>query len=71
MAHFYRKVGQGYELKVALPKGKISEAGIKDVWAAFHKAHAAEYGHAFENSPIEIVNVRVSGIGRGDRILKV
>ncbi|MGD9912958.1 MAG: hydantoinase/oxoprolinase family protein [Rhizobiaceae bacterium] len=66
-----RYVGQGYELKVALPKGEISEAGMQGVWAAFHKAHAAEYGHAFENSPIEIVNVRVSGIGRMAKITKL
>ncbi len=58
-----RYVGQGYELKIALPGGTIDAAGLAGIWDAFHKAHAAEYGHAFEASPIEIVNVRVSGIG--------
>jgi N-methylhydantoinase A len=42
----------------------VTADGIAGVWAAFHRAHAAEYGHAFEASPIELVNVRVSGIGR-------
>jgi N-methylhydantoinase A len=59
-----RYVGQGYELKVPIPAGTITPAAMDQVFAAFHKAHAAEYGHAFEASPIEIVNVRVSGIGR-------
>ncbi|TXL79616.1 hydantoinase/oxoprolinase family protein [Vineibacter terrae] len=58
-----RYVGQGYELKIPLPGGTIDAAGLAGIWDAFHKAHAAEYGHAFEASPIEIVNVRVSGIG--------
>ncbi len=59
-----RYVGQGYELRAPLPSGEITPENLPTVWAAFHAIHAAEYGHAFEASPIEIVNVRVSGIGR-------
>src|SRR5271170_2459831 len=59
-----RYVGQGYELRVPLPPGEITPENLPSVWAAFHARHAAEYGHAFEASLIEIVNVRVSGIGR-------
>jgi N-methylhydantoinase A len=66
-----RYVGQGYELKIVLPAGEITEAGLKQVWADFHATHAAEYGHAFTESPIEIVNVRVSGIGQMPKITKL
>jgi N-methylhydantoinase A len=59
-----RYVGQGYELRVPLPDGEITEETLPQAWKAFHAAHAAEYGRAFEASPIEIVNIRVSGIGR-------
>ena len=59
-----RYVGQGYELRVPLPDGEITEETLPQAWKAFHAAHAAEYGRAFEASPIEIVNVRVSGVGR-------
>jgi N-methylhydantoinase A len=59
-----RYVGQGYELRVPLPDGEITEETLPQAWTAFHAAHAAEYGRAFEASPIEIVNVRVSGVGR-------
>lgn len=63
-----RYVGQGYELKIPLPGGRLDEASLAALWRDFHAAHAAEYGHAFETSPIEIVNVRVTGIGRMPKI---
>jgi N-methylhydantoinase A len=59
-----RYVGQGYELKIPLPEGTLDAEALAGVFDAFHKAHTAEYGHAFASSPIEIVNVKVSGIGR-------
>jgi N-methylhydantoinase A len=59
-----RYVGQGYELKIPMPGGAITHDHLDAVWTAFHAAHAAEYGHAFPASPIEIVNIRASGIGR-------
>jgi N-methylhydantoinase A len=66
-----RYVGQGYELKIAFPAGDVTEQGMADTFAAFHRSHAAEYGHAFTSSPIEIVNLRVSGIGRMPKITKL
>lgn len=59
-----RYVGQGYELKIRIPDGRLTSERMEEVWSAFHAAHAAEYGHSFETSPVELVNVRVSGIGR-------
>ncbi len=66
-----RYVGQGYELKIPMPQGELDNAGLEGVWAAFHKAHAAEYGHAFKANPIEIVNVRVSGIGTQPKLARL
>jgi N-methylhydantoinase A len=63
-----RYVGQGYELKIAFPAGEVTQEGLNETFAAFHRTHAAEYGHAFKASPIEIVNLRVSGIGRMPKI---
>lgn len=59
-----RYVGQGYELKITIPEGTLNRDRMVGVWAAFHAAHAAEYGHAFETSTIELVNIRLSGIGQ-------
>lgn len=66
-----RYVGQGYELKIAFPAGIVTDQGLGETFEAFHRAHAAEYGHAFRASPIEIVNLRVSGIGRMPKIEKL
>ena len=56
-----RYVGQGYELGIDMPGGPLDEAALDGVWAAFHRRHEAEYGHAFPASPIEIVNIRLAG----------
>jgi N-methylhydantoinase A len=45
-----RYVGQGYELRVPLPDGEITEETLPQTWKAFHAAHAAEYGRAFETT---------------------
>ncbi len=58
-----RYVGQGYELKVAFPDGPLTDAALDTVWQAFHEQHRKEYGHAFEQSPIEIVAIKVRGLG--------
>jgi len=54
-----RYVGQGYELRVALDEGPFTEAALD----RFHVLHEREYGSAY-GDPIEIVNARVTAIGR-------
>jgi N-methylhydantoinase A len=63
-----RYVGQGYELRIPVPAGRIDDTVLEEVWNQFHRAHAAEYGHAFEDSPIEIVNIRITGVGQMPKI---
>ncbi len=58
-----RYVGQGYELRIEFPDRPIDAAVLTDVWRAFHERHEAEYGHVFTDSPIEIVNIRMTGVG--------
>lgn len=62
-----RYVGQGYELRIPLPGGALGEATLEGLWTDFHRMHAREYGHGFAN-PIEIVNVRVTGLGQMPKI---
>ena len=59
-----RYVGQGYELRVPFPAGPIEPVEAEDLFRRFHEQHRTEYGHVFEASPVEIVNVRVAGVGR-------
>ncbi len=47
--------GQSYELTVPL---------TDDYAAAFHQAHAERYGHSDEDTPVEIVNLRVRAVGK-------
>lgn len=63
-----RYVGQGYELKIDVPDGTLTEAALETIWRAFHDRHRKEYGHAFEASPIEIVTVKVRGLGQVDKL---
>lgn len=63
-----RYVGQGYELKIDIPDGPLNEAALEQVWQAFHDRHRAEYGHAFERAPIEIVTVKLRGLGEVEKL---
>jgi N-methylhydantoinase A/oxoprolinase/acetone carboxylase beta subunit len=63
-----RYVGQGYELRVPFPNEPLDGVGLAAAFARFGELHHAEYGHVFPNSPIEIVNIRVTGIGRMPKI---
>jgi N-methylhydantoinase A len=54
-----RYAGQGYELRLGLAGGRFSEADLDQ----FHALHEREYGHSF-GDPIEIVNARVSAVGK-------
>jgi N-methylhydantoinase A/oxoprolinase/acetone carboxylase beta subunit len=58
-----RYLGQGYELRVEARSGEIGAAWAKQLAADFHDAHEREYSRRFEESDIEIPNIRVRGIG--------
>lgn len=53
-----RYVGQGYELRVPL-RGPFTDEALAD----FHALHEREYGSAY-GDPIEVVNARVTAIGK-------
>ncbi len=63
-----RYVGQGYELRVPFPDAPLDAGALETVFTLFGEQHLAEYGHIFADSPIEIVNIRVTGIGRMPKI---
>jgi N-methylhydantoinase A/oxoprolinase/acetone carboxylase beta subunit len=58
-----RYLGQGYELRVDAPSGMIGHDWAERVRADFHDIHEREYSRRFEESDIEIPNIRVRGIG--------
>jgi len=56
-----RYVGQGFELRAAMPDGPLGENNIHSVIKSFFDAHKQAYGHAFEDQLVEIITLRVVG----------
>jgi N-methylhydantoinase A/oxoprolinase/acetone carboxylase beta subunit len=63
-----RYVGQGYELRVPIADGPVDKQCLSRIFRAFEEIHSTEYGHVFADNPIEIVNIRVTGIGQMAKI---
>jgi N-methylhydantoinase A len=55
---------QAYELTVPLAGGVIDRAALDRLAQAFHERHRATYGHASPDEPVQLVNLRVSALGR-------
>jgi N-methylhydantoinase A len=54
-----RYVGQGYELRVALPGGEFGSRSFTALNAEFHRTYEAVYGRSDPEWPIEAVNWRL------------
>jgi N-methylhydantoinase A len=63
-----RYVGQGYELRLPLGSEPLTRQSFAAAIECFHALHLKEYGHAFRQSPVELVNLRASAIARMPRI---
>jgi N-methylhydantoinase A len=58
----YRR--QAYELTVPIAEGPISRASLDALAAAFHEKHRQTYGHANPAEPVQLVNIRLTAVGR-------
>jgi len=58
----YRR--QAYELTVPLADGEITRANLDAAMAAFHAKHELTYGHANRSEPVQLVNLRLTAVGR-------
>jgi N-methylhydantoinase A len=63
-----RYVGQGYELRIPVPDGNFNDESCERVWTEFHERHRTEYDHCFPKNPIEVVSLRVTGLGLMPRL---
>ena len=59
-----RYEGQGYEIRVPVIGGDVTEDTIEKMKESFHEAHKKQFGRAFKNNAVEIVNIRVIGTGK-------
>jgi len=55
--------GQGHELRTPAPAGAVDEAFAQRLRDAFDLQHNRAYGHVYEGRDVEIVNIRVVGVG--------
>jgi N-methylhydantoinase A len=58
----YRR--QAYELTVPIAGGEITRATLDDLANAFHARHEQTYGHANRSERVQLVNLRVTALGR-------
>lgn len=58
-----RYEGQGYEMRVPVIGGKVTEETIEKMKESFHQAHKKQFGRSFRKVAVEIVNIRVIGTG--------
>ena len=63
-----RYVGQGFELRAAMPDGPLGPDNVKAVIRNFFDAHKQVYGHAFEDQLVEIITLRVVGSAATDTL---
>lgn len=66
-----RFAGQGYELGVPLEGEDANEEVLRRVASDFNALHLREYGHSFPDDPVEMVNLRTTGLGASDRITSI
>jgi N-methylhydantoinase A len=58
----YRR--QAYELTVPIADGPITRASLDELAEGFHVRHAQTYGHANRAERVQLVNLRVTALGR-------
>jgi N-methylhydantoinase A len=58
----YRR--QAYELAVPLADGKVTAASLAALAADFHAKHEQTYGHSNTREPVQLVNLRLTALGR-------
>lgn len=58
-----RYTGQSHELNLPLASDLDDDASVEALAAAFHQAHQRVYGYAMEDSPVQLVNLRLSAVG--------
>ena len=62
-----RYVGQGYELELPVELDALNVGIIDGVFDRFHNEHQRQYGYCTPDSPVEIVNLRLTALAKFPR----
>ena len=58
----YRR--QAYELTLPVADGPVTRDTLDQLIQAFHEKHAQTYGHANRDEPVQLVNLRLTALGK-------
>ncbi len=59
-----RYLGQSYEITVPLEGEDLQAGRVENVLRAFHEHHNKIFGHSDDRAAVEVINARVTGVGR-------
>ncbi|ALX50102.1 hydantoinase/oxoprolinase family protein [Lentibacillus amyloliquefaciens] len=59
-----RYMGQGFELRVPIPEGTLTEQSVKEIISGFHLMHQQEYGHHFPENDVELISLDIVATGK-------
>ena len=59
-----RYMGQAHEIKVPVPGGPLRPRTVHQVERTFHRLHEQHFSYRAEEAEIEIITLRVTGLGR-------
>ena len=62
-----RYLGQGFELQAPVGAGELDEDGVARIYEKFHQSHTQLYGYAQRDSPMEVVNLRLTALAKMPR----
>jgi N-methylhydantoinase A len=62
-----RYAGQEFTLPVPVTPGALASGDPQSLRSAFDELHQRHYGHAAADEPVEVVGLRVTGLGRQNR----
>ena len=65
-----RYLGQEYTVLVPFKPGKIVKDSLRELTETFYDLHQQIYGHSNQVEPVEIVNLRLVGIGKLEKTPK-
>ncbi len=63
-----RYTRQAYELNVPVQPGAITDEALGALAQDYHDRHSQTYGHSNPGEPVQVVTLRLSAIGRMDRL---
>ena len=58
----YRR--QAYELTLPVEDGPVTRTTLERLASAFHEKHEQTYGHANRQEPVQLVNLRLTALGK-------